>query len=126
MRIVFFFLILLSLDTFAQSSKHGIIKVKKLKDIKEIPDFTPKLEKRKFLKDSPPEFVPYGGYSMVRFINNSIQKPRYLKGNNLICKVSFDIDSTGQHSNPKIEQSIEGCPECDSEAIRIVNSFPCF
>lgn len=127
MRMLILFLLIVSLGSYAQPSKHGIIKVKKKRDVREMPDFTPNLEKRTFLKDSPPEFVPFGAYSMMRFIDNSMQRPPKLRrGSNLICKVSFDIDSTGQHSNAKVEQSVKDCPECDVEALRIVNSFPCF
>lgn len=72
-----------------------------------------------------PEFP--GGYSeMAGFIARNVVYPSAAKelGISGTCYVNFVIEQDGSVSSAKVLRGVSGCPECDDEAIRVVNIMP--
>lgn len=68
-----------------------------------------------------------GGYvKMMEFIQSKLIYPSIgiEIGAQGKCYVKFVIDENGKISNVKVVRGVPNCPECDTEAIRVVKSMP--
>lgn len=69
----------------------------------------------------------YGGdAAMLQFIVQNIRYPQIalemeIQGK---CLVGFIVDENGVISDVKVLKGVEGCPECDREAVRVINLMP--
>jgi protein TonB len=72
-----------------------------------------------------PEF-PGGMYAMKLFLSQNIQYPddAVALGIEGKCFVTFIVDPNGKISFVKIARGVPDCPECDAEAVRVVNAMP--
>lgn len=75
--------------------------------------------------DEEPEF-PGGTQGMAKFIQKNLVYPQVAIENNLEgkCYVKFVVDKKGNVKKAVIERGVHGCPECDEEALRVVNLMP--
>lgn len=69
---------------------------------------------------------PGGQQKLNEFINSNLKYPEGSKQNKIQGKVivSFVVTSTGTVEHSKVTRSLD--PECDKEALRVVNSIPFF
>lgn len=68
-----------------------------------------------------------GGYSeMAKFISKNIKYPQTAieMGIEGKCYLRFIVGSNGNIENVRVYRGIEGCPECDKEAMRVVKMMP--
>jgi protein TonB len=83
-------------------------------------------------KESPVEFAdveaefPGGLKEMVRFIQSNLIYPRegISIGAEGKCYLRFVVDESGFIQSVRVLRGISGCPECDREAVRVVNLMP--
>ena len=69
---------------------------------------------------------PGGVLEMMKFIQKNLVYPNsaIMSGAQGKCYLRFVVDSAGEISSVKVVYGIEGCPECDKEAIRVLKSMP--
>ena len=72
-----------------------------------------------------PEF-PGGPSAQMKFLSQNIVLPkaeldREYSGR---CYIKFMVDSTGLIRNPEVIKGIPQCPECDREALRVIQLMP--
>ncbi len=78
--------------------------------------------------DTIPNFVDekafFSGYN--DFLVKNLKYPETAIENDLsgICYIDFIVSHTGIISNINVIQGVTGCPECDQEAIRIIQLIP--
>ena len=72
-----------------------------------------------------PEF-PGGIIAMMEFVKEKIKFPRQVLDNKIAgkCYVKFLVKSDGSIDEVSILKGVNGCPECDAEAIRVIKSMP--
>jgi TonB family protein len=72
-----------------------------------------------------PEF-PGGIMEMMHFVKEKINYPQQVLDNKIIgkCYLKFLVKADGTLDEISILKGVGGCPECDTEAIRIVRSMP--
>jgi protein TonB len=75
--------------------------------------------------DEVPEFIG-GREAMNKYLSENLVYPESAKKKGIEGKVylKFVISESGNISNVKIQKGIPDCPECDTEAIRVVNNMP--
>ena len=75
--------------------------------------------------DEEPQF-PGGIQGMTKFIQRNLVYPQVAIENNLEgkCYVKFIVDKKGNVKKAVVERGVAGCPECDAEALRVVNMMP--
>ncbi len=75
--------------------------------------------------DEPAEY-PGGDAAMRQFIKENLKCPEVASKNNINgkCHLRFIITKEGTVSNVKVIMGVPGCPECDTEAIRVLKSMP--
>lgn len=75
--------------------------------------------------DEEPQF-PGGMEGMAKFIQRNLVYPQAAIENNLEgkCYVKFVVDKKGFVKKAVVERGVHGCPECDAEALRVVNLMP--
>jgi protein TonB len=75
--------------------------------------------------DEEPQF-PGGIQGMAKFIQRNLVYPQVAIENNLEgkCYVKFVVDKKGNVKKAVVERGVHGCPECDAEALRVVNMMP--
>jgi periplasmic protein TonB len=72
-----------------------------------------------------PEFE--GGLAaMAKFIQTNLQYPTVAReaGISGKCFLKFIVGGNGQIANVEVLKGVQGCPECDVEAIRVVKTMP--
>lgn len=69
---------------------------------------------------------PGGSDSLNAFVKNTIKYPEKEKQAKLggKCYIKFIVLNDGNITDAKIEKGIAACPECDKEALRVVQSMP--
>ncbi len=69
---------------------------------------------------------PGGDFELMIFINDNIQYPKTVAEKNINdkCVVRFMVTAEGELKNIEIIKNISECPECDTEAIRLIQSMP--
>lgn len=75
--------------------------------------------------EKQPEFV--GGIpAMAKFINQNIKYPASALNAGISgkCFLKFIVNETGEISNIEVLRGVEGCPDCDEEAIRVLKAMP--
>lgn len=100
-------------------------------EIREISMTTPETETPKetnevyTVVDEMPEF-PGGSMEMMKYIQKNLQYPSTAReaGISGKCFLKFIVNPDGSIVNPTLIKSVAGCPDCDKEAIRLVNSMP--
>lgn len=72
-----------------------------------------------------PEF-PGGPMEMMRYVQKNITYPHIAKENGLQgkCFLKFVVNAEGMIVDIEILKGIPKCPECDKEAIRVIQSMP--
>lgn len=75
--------------------------------------------------DVMPEFVG-GNAALFKFIQSNVRYPQSAKerGARGICFITFAVNTDGSLSNIFILKGASGCPECDLEALRVINRMP--
>jgi periplasmic protein TonB len=75
--------------------------------------------------DVPGEF-PGGQEGYKAYVEQYLQYPAAAKEKGLQgkCYVMFVVTWEGKPRNPKVVRGIPDCPECDAEAIRLINAMP--
>lgn len=75
--------------------------------------------------DEPAEF-PGGNAALRTYIQQHLVYPATAreKGIEGKCYVRFVVDREGRLSDIKVSRGVYDCPECDQEAIRLVQSMP--
>jgi Gram-negative bacterial TonB protein C-terminal len=69
---------------------------------------------------------PGGNVAMMKFVKGNLRTPAELinKGLSGAVFVKFIVDEAGKVQDAMVLKGIEGCWECSTEALRIVNSMP--
>ncbi len=71
---------------------------------------------------------PGGPQEMYKFIGNNIVFPISAKEDSLFagCKsfIKFIVTENGTVNNAQVIKGCNGCPDCDKEALRVVNLMP--
>ena len=85
----------------------------------------PKVEEIPTIVDEYASF-PGGAAAMKKFLGENLNYPQTaieeeLEGK---CFLSFIVDTDGSISNVTVTRKVPGCPECDKEAVRVVNKMP--
>jgi len=75
--------------------------------------------------ESQPEF-PGGIPALMKFVKNNISTPDVLIKNELVGKVylRFIVNEDGSVTSIEVMKGIEGCSECDEEAMRVLSMMP--
>lgn len=69
---------------------------------------------------------PGGRKEMVKFLGNKIKVPAVVIKDSLNGQsvIKFAVETDGSISNVTISKSMAGCPECDTEAVRVIKMMP--
>jgi len=69
---------------------------------------------------------PGGIKAMYEFISTNIRFPESakLRGVSGKCFIKFIVDSHGRIKKAEVLKGLKNCPECDEEALRVVNMMP--
>ncbi len=72
-----------------------------------------------------PEF-PGGSAELMKFIQSNMKLPLAVKEKSINgkCWIKFVVGSNGLVYNVEVIKGVERCPECDMEAIRVVQLMP--
>lgn len=75
--------------------------------------------------EEQPEY-PGGMPALYTYLQKNIKYPQSAKDNGIQGKVfvSFVIEKNGSITNVKVLKGINGAPECDSEAVRVIRMMP--
>ncbi len=75
--------------------------------------------------DKPAQF-PGGETAMMDFLRKQLVYPSRAKEEEISgkCFVQFVVTTEGLIANVKVLRGVSGCPECDSECIRVIKSMP--
>ncbi|HWY10932.1 MAG TPA: energy transducer TonB [Bacteroidia bacterium] len=75
--------------------------------------------------DESPEY-PGGAIEMMKFIKANTKYPQSAASSNITgkCAVKFMVNPDGSISDVTVLEGIKNCPDCDTEAIRVVKSMP--
>lgn len=73
-----------------------------------------------------PAMFPGGSDEMKAFIKENLQYPQVAREANLTgkCYLRFTVETDGRITGVKILKGISGCPECDAEAVRVIEAMP--
>ena len=90
-----------------------------------VPELIQKKENPVDFADVEAEF-PGGLKEMVKFIQSHLIYPREAisMGAEGKCYLRFVVDETGNIESVRVLRGVYGCPECDREAVRVVNLMP--
>ncbi|HEX8514615.1 MAG TPA: energy transducer TonB [Bacteroidia bacterium] len=116
MRALFICLLPLAFSSYAQTNGIGTIKVKKLP-----------ADTVYSVVEQMPEF-PGGTEALMAFISSNFVYPRTAleKGISGTVYITFVVAENGSLSGLRVIKGIPGCPECDSEALRVIGMMPGF
>lgn len=69
---------------------------------------------------------PGGVAEMMKYLGNNIHYPEVAIQAGIQGRVTlrFVVDKSGEISRVKVIRGVPGCPECDTEAMRVVKSMP--
>lgn len=72
-----------------------------------------------------PEF-PGGIVAMMEYVKANIKYPQRALDAKISgkCSVKFSVNPDGSLSDVTVIDGIKACPECDAEAIRVIQSMP--
>jgi protein TonB len=117
MRLFILAMSVLTISVVAQDNKQGTIKGKKKPGSNEVYPFI----------DQMPVFQG-GDMQLSRFIQDNLLYPISALENGLsgTVYITFIIRQNGNIENAIVLRGITGCPECDAEALRVVNLMPPF
>ncbi len=89
------------------------------------PDDKPKQEVIEEVVEEQAEF-PGGRAALLQYLANNIKYPDVALelGISGKCHLKFVVSTSGNISNVKVLRGVEGCPECDAEAVRVVKGMP--
>jgi TonB family protein len=75
--------------------------------------------------DDSPEF-PGGVAAMMEFVKANLKYPQRALDLKISgkCAVKFSVNPDGSLSDITILEGIKACPECEAEAIRVIQSMP--
>ncbi len=75
--------------------------------------------------DEPAEF-PGGLEALKKYMAENLKYPETAKEKGLEgkCYIQFVVSLDGKISNVKIRKGVVDCPECDKEAVRMVEAMP--
>lgn len=75
--------------------------------------------------DDAPEF-PGGIVAMMEYVKANIKYPQRALDAKISgkCSVKFSVNPDGSLSDVTVIDGIKACPECDAEAIRVIQSMP--
>ena len=116
MRVLIIALLMLSFSSFAQTSdKRGTIKVKKVESDTSIC----------LMPEEMPNF-PGGSMALSRYISSNMIYPEIAKLNGIsgMCVITFTVNGDGSITNASVLKGINGCVECDMEALRVIMLMP--
>lgn len=85
----------------------------------------PKEEMSYQVIDEPAEF-PGGMSALQEYLKANLKYPESAKekGSEGRCYLQFVVKISGEISNVEVRRGVAGCPECDKEAVRLVQSMP--
>ncbi|MCW3072213.1 MAG: TonB family protein [Bacteroidetes bacterium] len=115
MRSLILLLALLSVTSYAQTTKKGTIRVKKAPTA--YPIYT--------IAEQMPEFLG-GERAMMTFIQLNVRYPKSAVDSMQqgTAFVTFVVETDGSISNVRLLRGASGCLDCDKEAIRVVKTMP--
>ncbi|MBP7808885.1 MAG: energy transducer TonB [Bacteroidia bacterium] len=75
--------------------------------------------------DDSPEF-PGGIVAMMEYVKANIKYPQRALDAKISgkCAVKFIVNPDGSLSDVTVLDGIKACPECDAEAVRVIQSMP--
>ncbi|WP_343635689.1 energy transducer TonB [Fluviicola sp.] len=75
--------------------------------------------------DEPAEF-PGGMSALKEYLKTNVKYPESAKEKEIAgkCYVQFIVNELGDVANAQVKKGVIDCPECDKEAVRIVNTMP--
>jgi protein TonB len=75
--------------------------------------------------EEPAEF-PGGNVALNKFLTDNLRYPQAALEEEIEgrCYLQFIVDRTGMISNVEVRRGVLDCPECDKEAIRLVEAMP--
>jgi TonB family protein len=78
------------------------------------------------LNDTIPAEFPGGVIAQWEYINKHIKYPRLAKekGHQGEVLVMYDVETDGSVTNVRVFKGVEGAPELEEEAVRVVRTFP--
>ena len=76
--------------------------------------------------DTIPASFPGGQAGQQKFISNNVRYPNIAKeqGHMGTVYIQYTVDTTGKVTDAKVFKGVEGAPELDEEALRVVKKFP--
>ncbi len=118
---------IMSMSCFAQTtSKRGTIRVKKPGEITESMNIiSDPYDDIVYAAEKMPEFP--GGYTALNnYVSKNLTYPKAAveKSCSGTIYINFVVEKDGTLSKVMLLKGIPGCPECDAEALRVVNSMP--
>lgn len=117
MRLLIIALSVLKVAGYAQGNQQGTINVKRATGNDSIYSSVEQM----------PVFQG-GDARLLKFIQANFVYPKTALENGIsgTTYLTFTINRNGNIENAKVLRGIPGCPECDEEALRIVNLMPAF
>lgn len=114
MRSLIMLLTILSATGFSQNSTKGTIKVRKSDSV-----YT--------LVDKMPAF-PGGDAALSRYVSANVKYPQSAldEGRSGTVYICFTVNTDGTISDAVVLRGASGCPECDKEALRVIQNLPHF
>ena len=75
--------------------------------------------------DDSPEF-PGGIVAMMEYVKANIKYPQRALDAKISgkCAIKFTVNPDGSLSDVTVLDGIKACPECDAEAVRVIQSMP--
>lgn len=71
-------------------------------------------------------YFPGGKNELLKYLSLNIKYPKNAIDNGIQgkCYIKFVVNKAGEISKTRITKGIEGCPECDKEALRVIKKMP--
>jgi periplasmic protein TonB len=75
--------------------------------------------------DEPAEF-PGGMKAMKKYLKNKLVRPESVVNGKIagFCFLQFTVERDGSSTNLRIVRGVTDCPECDEEALRVIQNMP--
>lgn len=76
--------------------------------------------------DTVPAAYPGGSEKQLKFIQENVRYPRLAKekGHMGTVYIQYTVDTTGKVTDAKVLKGVDGAPELEEEALRVVKIFP--
>jgi protein TonB len=111
--------LLLSMSTFGQ------VEVQNPKSISETDPIGKDTSYVHKFVDEPAEF-PGGMKAMKKYLKSKLVRPESVVSGKIagFCFTQFTVERDGSFTNLRIVRGVTDCPECDAEALRVIQNMP--